>query len=101
MQYKALKIACAVALLSVVARESLSESVGDERAVSDEKAISDPGIEEKVEQPAELENKAATASIDHRESSGAVDRTPIKPGQKLTTRQKRLFVLGLGASEKN
>ena len=31
----------------------------------------------------------------------AVDWRPIKPGKKLTTRQKRIFVLGLGASKKN
>jgi hypothetical protein len=37
---------------------------------------------------------------DRRKTAGAVDQGLTGPSRPLTTRQKRIFVLGLGASEK-
>ena len=34
-------------------------------------------------------------------TAGAVDQSPTKPAHPLTIQQKRIFVLGLGTSEKN
>ena len=34
-------------------------------------------------------------------AAGAVDKGPTKPAHPLTIQQKRIFVLGLGTSEKN
>ena len=36
-----------------------------------------------------------------RKTAGAVDQGPTKPVHPLTIQQKRIFVLGLGTSEKN
>jgi hypothetical protein len=54
------------------------------------------------------ENRRKTASgteetggTDHRKTAGVVDQGRTRPGRPLTTQQKRIFVLGLGADEKN
>ena len=40
--------------------------------------------------------------VDRRKSAGAVDKDRTRPGGRpLTIQQKRIFVLGLGASQKN
>ncbi len=41
-----------------------------------------------------------TGRADRRKTAGAVDQGPTKPAQPLTIQQKRIFVLGLGTSEK-
>ena len=41
-----------------------------------------------------------TGRADRRKTAGAVDQGPTKPVHPLTIQQKRIFVLGLGASEK-
>jgi len=47
------------------------------------------------------EEAVETGSEDRRKTAGAVDRSRTRRGRPLTIRQKRIFVLGLGASEKN
>ncbi len=42
-----------------------------------------------------------TGDADSRKTADAVEQGRAGPGQPLTTRQKRIFVLGLEASEKN
>jgi len=41
-----------------------------------------------------------TGGADRRKTAGAVDQGPTKPAGPLTIQQKRIFVLGLGTSEK-
>ena len=40
-------------------------------------------------------------SENRRKTAGVVDQGRTRPGRPLTTQQKRIFVLGLGADEKN
>ena len=42
-----------------------------------------------------------TGGTDHRKTAGVVDQGRTRAGRPLTTQQKRIFVLGLGADEKN
>jgi hypothetical protein len=53
-----------------------------------------------TEAPAAGGNKDA-GDADSRKTADAVERGHTGPGRPLTTRQKRIFVLGLEASEKN
>jgi len=48
-----------------------------------------------------VDEAVETGSGECRKTAGAVDRSRTKRGRPLTIRQKRIFVLGLGASEKN
>lgn len=43
----------------------------------------------------------ATGGATPKKTAGAVDQGPTKPVHPLTIQQKRIFVLGLGTSEKN
>ena len=47
------------------------------------------------------EKAVETGSEDGRKTAGAFDRSRTRLGRPLTIQQKRIFVLGLGASEKN
>jgi hypothetical protein len=42
-----------------------------------------------------------TNGVDRGKTAGAADEGRTSPGRQLTSQQKRIFVLGLGASEKN
>jgi len=42
-----------------------------------------------------------TGGADRRKTAVAIDQGPTRPARPLTIQQKRIFVLGLGTSEKN
>ena len=69
-------------------------------SIADESGLpAEARLEQSMKRPA-TSGSVETGSAKGRETAGAVDRDRTKRGRALTTQQKRIFVLGIGAVEK-
>ena len=91
MSPKTLATAC-VAALFVFARQP---SLGDEQPDD-----SIAPVKAEASSQAESGKAPAAASAKQQDKKAAIDRSPIKSGQPLTVRQKRIFIVGLEADAK-